>query len=112
MLFFRQLINWYEVHKRNLLLRYPKKLYLLCIFKIIIMQAIENQHIIYCDDFFYRLSNIWFLLNVEVVEVLKKSTSLAYYIREKNINKFAKKENHLNNNFLINYKFKDSLHCY
>lgn len=84
-----QLIDWYQVHKRDLPWRNISDPYLIWISEIILQQTRVNQGLDYYLRFIERFPNVETLAAAEEDEVLKYWQGLGYYSRARNLHQAA-----------------------
>ncbi len=85
------LINWYEIHKRDLPWRETTDPYKIWISEIILQQTRIIQGMEYYLRFIERFPDIKTLSNAREEEVLKYWQGLGYYTRARNLHTAAKK---------------------
>jgi len=88
--FSAQLINWYQVHKRDLPWRNISDPYRIWISEIILQQTRVNQGLDYYLRFVERFPNVEMLADAEEDEVLKYWQGLGYYSRARNLHQAAR----------------------
>jgi len=88
--FSAQLINWYQVHKRDLPWRNISDPYRIWISEIILQQTRVNQGLDYYLRFVERFPNVEMLAAAEEDEVLKYWQGLGYYSRARNLHQAAR----------------------
>jgi len=85
-----QLIDWYQVHKRDLPWRNISDPYQIWISEIILQQTRVNQGLDYYLRFVERFPNVEMLAAAEEDEVLKYWQGLGYYSRARNLHQAAR----------------------
>lgn len=85
-----QLIDWYQVHKRDLPWRNISDPYHIWISEIILQQTRVNQGLNYYLRFIERFPNVETLAAAEEDEVLKYWQGLGYYSRARNLHQAAR----------------------
>lgn len=88
--FSAQLINWYQVHKRDLPWRNISDPYRIWISEIILQQTRVNQGLDYYLRFVEQFPNVEMLAAAEEDEVLKYWQGLGYYSRARNLHQAAR----------------------
>lgn len=88
--FSAQLINWYQVHKRDLPWRNISDPYRIWISEIILQQTRVNQGLDYYLRFVERFPDVETLATAEEDEVLKYWQGLGYYSRARNLHHAAR----------------------
>lgn len=88
--FSAQLINWYQVRKRDLPWRNISDPYRIWISEIILQQTRVNQGLDYYLRFVERFPNVEMLAAAEEDEVLKYWQGLGYYSRARNLHQAAR----------------------
>ncbi len=84
------LIDWYQVHKRDLPWRDIQDPYRIWVSEIILQQTRVNQGLDYYFRFIERFPNVQSLAEASEEEVLKYWQGLGYYSRARNLHKAAK----------------------
>lgn len=84
------LINWYEINKRNLPWRKTKNPYYIWISEIMLQQTRVEAVKVYYERFVKRLPTLKDLALIEEDELLKLWEGLGYYSRVRNMQKAAK----------------------
>jgi len=99
-----QLIDWYEVNKRDLPWRNTDNPYFIWLSEIILQQTRVNQGLDYYLKFIDTFPTISDLANATEYDVLKNWQGLGYYSRARNLHKAAKQiVNNFNGKFPQNY---------
>jgi len=86
----RKLINWYEIHKRNLPWRDTENPYLIWVSEIILQQTRVVQGLDYYHRFVNAFPDIFSLACADIDDVLKIWQGLGYYSRARNMHIAAK----------------------
>ena len=85
MLISQKLINWYQVHKRDLPWRHTNDPYNILLSEMILQQTRVDQGISYYYKFIERFPNIEDLAKADEQEVLRLWQGLGYYSRARNL---------------------------
>ncbi len=103
--FTKQIINWYQEHKRDLPWRKSKNPYHIWLSEIMLQQTQVVQGLPYFLKFTHNYPTIFDLANAEEEDVLKLWQGLGYYSRARNLHFTAKYiANELNGVFPKTYK--------
>lgn len=104
MSFSKQLINWYQVHKRSLPWRDTQDAYRIWLSEIILQQTRVNQGLPYYKRFIDTFPTVESLATAPQEKVLKLWQGLGYYSRARNLHTAAQQVVEMNGIFPGNYK--------
>ncbi|MGJ8683851.1 MAG: A/G-specific adenine glycosylase [Nonlabens sp.] len=104
MSFHKQLIKWYEVHKRDLPWRETQDPYRVWLSEVILQQTRVNQGLPYYERFVEAFPTVQELAAAPQEEVLKLWQGLGYYSRARNLHTAAQQVVEMGGNFPDSYK--------
>ncbi|WP_438962684.1 A/G-specific adenine glycosylase [Nonlabens sp.] len=102
--FSKQLIKWYELHKRDLPWRATQDPYRIWLSEVILQQTRVNQGLPYYERFVKTFPTVHDLAGAPQEEVLKLWQGLGYYSRARNLHKAAQQVVELGGIFPDSYK--------
>jgi len=102
--FSQQLMDWYQVHKRDLPWRSTIDPYLIWLSEIILQQTRVNQGLPYYERFVETYPNVHELAAAPQEDVLKLWQGLGYYSRARNLQTAAKQVTNNGGEFPNNFK--------
>lgn len=91
MYFSQQIIEWYEINKRDLPWRHTRDPYIIWLSEIILQQTRVNQGLSYFHEFTEHYPDIKSFASAPEEEILRHWQGLGYYSRARNMLKAAKK---------------------
>lgn len=104
MSFSKQLIIWYEVHKRDLPWRDTQDAYLIWLSEVILQQTRVNQGLPYYERFVEAFPSVEKLAAAPQEDVLKLWQGLGYYSRARNLHYAAQQVQEMGGLFPDSYK--------
>lgn len=90
MSFSKQIVGWYQVHKRDLPWRQTRDPYVIWLSEIILQQTRVDQGLPYFERFLYHYPNIQLFAQADEGEILRHWQGLGYYSRARNMHQAAK----------------------
>jgi len=85
----KNLINWYQLHKRNLPWRQTQNPYFILISEVMLQQTQVTKVLNYYQPFIQQFPDVFALANAKVEQVLKIWEGLGYYARARNLHAAA-----------------------